>query len=347
MTERGTKTFIGFFVLGALALFIAFILLLGSGRLGDRNPTFVLYFETSLKGLTQGSPVYFKGIRIGKVASIQIRPELGTAKFYTPVIIEIERDKATALLEDGSERDVFEENGLLTRLIEAGLRGKLGISSILTGQLCVELDILRNADPVDMTKLTPYKGSPQIPTQLSSLDAALSTLENIPIQEILYDVIGSIRSMSEQLGRIDVSGLAVSLRETSDAIREEVRGFGSVRRNATAAVDAYAALASSLQKDIHATLGSVNATLGSVNATLRSIGNLADSSESVVVEAQGAMRGLRRTADTANSLFSEDSAPVLEFSQTMLSLRKAAQALSELATLLEIKPNALIFGRNN
>lgn len=69
MTERGTKTFIGFFVLGALALFIAFILLLGSGRLGDRNPTFVLYFETSLKGLTQGSPVYFKGIRIGKVAS--------------------------------------------------------------------------------------------------------------------------------------------------------------------------------------------------------------------------------------------------------------------------------------
>lgn len=340
MTERGTKTFIGFFVLGALALFIAFILLLGSGRLGDRNPTFVLYFETSLKGLTQGSPVYFKGIRIGKVASIQIRPELGTAKFYTPVIIEIERDKATALLEDGSERDVFEENGLLTRLIEAGLRGKLGISSILTGQLCVELDILRNADPVDMTKLTPYKGSPQIPTQLSSLDAALSTLENIPIQEILYDVIGSIRSMSEQLGRIDVSGLAVSLRETSDAIREEVRGFGSVRRNATAAVDAYAALASSLQKDIHA-------TLGNVNATLRSIGNLADSSESVVVEAQGAMRGLRRTADTANSLFSEDSAPVLEFSQTMLSLRKAAQALSELATLLEIKPNALIFGRNN
>ena len=340
MTERGTKTFIGFFVLGALALFIGFILLLGSGSFGNRNPTFVLYFNTSLKGLTPGSPVYFKGIRIGKVASIQIRPELGTAKFYTPVIIEIERDKATALLEDGSERDVFEENGLLTRLIEAGLRGKLGISSILTGQLCVELDILRNADPVDMTKLTPYKGSPQIPTQLSSLDAALSTLENIPIQEILYDVIGSIRSMSEQLGRIDVSGLAVSLRETSDAIREEVRGFGSVRRNATAAVDAYAALASSLQKDIHA-------TLGSVNATLRSIGNLADSSESVVVEAQGAMRGLRRTADTANSLFSEDSAPVLEFSQTMLSLRKAAQALSELATLLEIKPNALIFGRNN
>lgn len=340
MTERDTKTFIGFFVLGALALFIAFILLLGSGRLGEKNPTFVLYFDTSLKGLTQGSPVYFKGIRIGKVNSIHIRPEIGTARFSTPVVIEIEQDKATALLEDGTEKDVFGEPGLINRLIEAGLRGKLGISSILTGQLCVELDILRNADPVDMKTLQPYKGSPQIPTQLSSLDAALTTLENIPIQEILYDVIGSIKSMSEQLGRLDASGLVASLRDTSDTIREEVRAFGTVRQDAVAALDAYAKLAGSLKKDTHA-------TLASVNETLRSLSSLADASEGVVVEAEGAMKGLRRTADTANSLFSEDSAPVLEFSQTMLSLRRAAQALSELATLLEIKPNALIFGRNN
>ena len=80
MTERSTKTFIGAFVLGAIALLVGLILLLGSGSLGNRNPTFVLYFNTSLKGLIQGSPVYFKGIRIGKVTSIQIRPELGTAK---------------------------------------------------------------------------------------------------------------------------------------------------------------------------------------------------------------------------------------------------------------------------
>ena len=91
MTERSTKTFIGAFVLGALALLVAFILLLGSGTLGAKNPTFVLYFNTSLKGLIQGSPVYFKGIRIGKVNSIQIRPELHSARFQTPVVIEIER----------------------------------------------------------------------------------------------------------------------------------------------------------------------------------------------------------------------------------------------------------------
>ncbi|WP_418765911.1 MlaD family protein [Mailhella sp.] len=340
MTESGTKTFIGAFVLGALALLIGLIVLLGSGSLGSKNPTFVLYFNTSLKGLIQGSPVYFKGIRVGKVNAIQIRPEIGTAKFYTPVIIEIERDKAMALLEDGSEKDLFEDPDILNRLIKAGLRGKLGITSILTGQLCVELDIFRNAAPVDLATLTPYKGSPQIPTQLSSLDAALNTLENIPIQEVLLDVISSVKNMSEQLQQLDVSGLVASVRETSDAVRDEVRGFGSIRQDASDTLQSYTSLAASLKKDIHA-------TLASVNGALKSIDSLAASSEGVVLEAENAMKGLRRTAATANSLFSEDSAPVLEFSQTMLSLRRAAQALSELATLLEIKPNALIFGRNN
>lgn len=58
MTERSTKTFIGAFVLGAIALLAGLIIILGSGQFGKKNPTFVLYFTTSLKGLTQGSPVY-------------------------------------------------------------------------------------------------------------------------------------------------------------------------------------------------------------------------------------------------------------------------------------------------
>ncbi|MGN1038921.1 MAG: hypothetical protein ACI4P0_05955, partial [Mailhella sp.] len=267
-------------------------------------------------------------------------PDMHSAEFHTPVIIEIEQDKALALLEDGSEKDLFNDPDILERLIKAGLRGKLGLSSILTGQLCVELDIMRSASPVDISKLQPYKDAPQIPTQLSSLDAALSTLENMPVQEILLNVMGSMKNMSEQLSRIDVSGLLASLHKTSDAIRSEVTAFGSLRESAGGTLGAYTSLAGALQKDIHN-------TLSSVSSTLRSIESLASQSEGMVMEAHNAMKDVRRTARTANDLFSEDSASVVEFSQTMISLRKAAQALSELATLLEIKPNALIFGRTH
>ncbi|MBR4423469.1 MAG: MCE family protein, partial [Mailhella sp.] len=85
MTDRGTKALIGAFVLGAVALLAILTLLLGSGLMGNRNPTFALFFKTSLKGLVQGSPVYFKGIRIGKVKSINILPLHAEDTFVTPV----------------------------------------------------------------------------------------------------------------------------------------------------------------------------------------------------------------------------------------------------------------------
>ena len=340
MTERGTKTFIGAFVLGALALLVAFILLLGSGSLGAKNPTFVLYFNTSLKGLIQGSPVYFKGIRIGKVNSIQIRPQLHGARFQTPVVIEIERNTATILLEGGQEGEFFENTDALNKLIFNGLRAKLGITSILTGQLCVELDIMKNAVPVDLAQLHPYKGSPEIPTQLSSLDAALNTLENMPIQEILYDVMDSVKNMSAQLQKADFAGLVDSLKATSDAVRTQVEGFGPLRQHAGKTLDSYIGLADSVQKDFNDTMRRMNVALADVRRMS------ADTSEAMN-EARDAMKEVRSTAQSAGEFFSEDSAPVLEFSQTMLALRKAAQSLSDLATLLEIKPNSLIFGRSN
>ena len=339
MTERGTKTFIGAFVLGALALLVAFILLLGSGSLGSKNPTFVLYFNTSLKGLIQGSPVYFKGIRIGKVNSIQIRPQLHSARFQTPVVIEIERNTATILLEGGKEGEFFENTDALNKLIFNGLRAKLGITSILTGQLCVELDIMKNAVPVDLAQLQPYKGSPEIPTQLSSLDAALNTLENMPIQEILYDVMDSVKNMSAQLQKVDFSGLVDSLKATSNAVRTQVEGFGPLRQHAGKTLDSYIGLADSVQKDFNDTMRRMNVALADVRRMS------ADTSEAMN-EARDAMKEVRSTAQSAGEFFSEDSAPVLEFSQTMLALRKAAQSLSDLATLLEIKPNSLIFGRS-
>lgn len=340
MTERSTKTFIGAFVLGALALLVAFILLLGSGSLGAKNPTFVLYFNTSLKGLIQGSPVYFKGIRIGKVNSIQIRPELHNARFQTPVVIEIARNTATTLLESGKEGEFFEDAEALNKLIASGLRARLGITSILTGQLCVELDMLKNADPVDLAQLRPYKDSPEIPTQLSSLDAALNTLENMPIQEILYDVMDSVKSMSAQLQKADFAGLVDSLKATSDAIRVQVEGFGPLRQHAGKTLDSCIGLADSVRKDF-------NDTMRRMNAALADVRRMSTDTSEAMNEARNAMKEVRSTAQSAGEFFSEDSAPVMEFSQTMLALRKAAQSLSDLATLLEIKPNSLIFGRSN
>ena len=139
---------------------------------------------------------------------------------------------------------------------------------------------------------------------------------------------------------LDLAGLVDSLKQTSDAAREQIQGLSILRDDAGKAISAYAGLAVTAKKDLQFTMGHMNKALDSVET-------MAGDTSRAMAEARSAMAEVRQTASDAGSIFSEDSAPVLEFSQTMLSLRKAAQSLSDLATLLEIKPNSLIFGRSN
>lgn len=60
MTEKGTKTLIGFFVMCALTLLIGGVMIVGSGSFSSAA-RFVCFFDASLRGLLPGSPVYFRG----------------------------------------------------------------------------------------------------------------------------------------------------------------------------------------------------------------------------------------------------------------------------------------------
>jgi paraquat-inducible protein B len=63
---------VGAFVLGALAIAVAAILLFGSTHLFTRTSLMVGVFQGSVAGLNVGSPVTFRGVDIGKVARMQV-----------------------------------------------------------------------------------------------------------------------------------------------------------------------------------------------------------------------------------------------------------------------------------
>ena len=93
MAKQVNKTVIGAFVVGALALVVAGVLIFGSGKFLTKKFPFVMYFEGSAKGLSVGAPVVFRGVEVGSVSSIVIRANPKDLSVQIPVVVEVEPEK--------------------------------------------------------------------------------------------------------------------------------------------------------------------------------------------------------------------------------------------------------------
>ena len=76
MSKPSNPTLIGSFVLGAVLLLVAAVLLFGGAALFASKRTVVSYFPGSVKGLREGSTVALNGVRIGYVENMQLQGEL-------------------------------------------------------------------------------------------------------------------------------------------------------------------------------------------------------------------------------------------------------------------------------
>jgi paraquat-inducible protein B len=135
--NRANPKLIGAFVVGAVALVVIGVLLLGGAELLTAKRTLVAYFEGSVKGLNVGAPVEFQGVKVGSVTDIQLQFLTAANEFRIPVFIQIEPGQMTQV-----GRQVDAQGQLLKPLIERGLRAQLEMQSLVTGQLMVQLGFL-------------------------------------------------------------------------------------------------------------------------------------------------------------------------------------------------------------
>ena len=133
---------------------------------------FVMFFEDSVRGLTVGAPVEFKGIKVGSVIGVRLEYEERTGAFRIPVVVELEPER---ILDRGERmkkapRDAFQS------LVKRGLRARLQTGSLLTGQLFIDLD-MQPKTPIRLVGAG--RTEPELPTVMGNLEQMTTQMKGI------------------------------------------------------------------------------------------------------------------------------------------------------------------------
>jgi len=203
---------VGAFVLSGIALFIIGLMLFAGTRLFKREFQSVTYFPDSVAGLMVGAPVTFRGVRVGSVTKIGVTINLNDLSARIPVHMEL--DKAAVTL---ANPDISGDKAIFARLRAAGLDAQLGIESLVTGQLRVDLNLQPGAD---MTLLGgDLAGENEIPAHPSALETLEAEIAELPLKEIAENAnkaLLSIKGVMDQLGP-RVGPVFDSLTQTSES----------------------------------------------------------------------------------------------------------------------------------
>ena len=207
MGKRINPATVGAFVLGAIGLILAAVVVFGSGNLFRKTHEYVIYFGGDINGLRVGAPVKFKGVEIGQVKKIKLRLEQEVnrnngqlrADVRIPVIIELDEDK---IVSHGGTEINLDDPHTVPNLIREGMRAQLGSDSFVTGLMYVALDIQPNT-PIQMVA---PPGSP-----LQEIPAVPNTLEQA--QAVAVRIF-------ERLDKVDFGAVFAQMTGMLDSIRQ-------------------------------------------------------------------------------------------------------------------------------
>src|ERR1051325_3053280 len=166
---------IGAFVIGGFALLVIALLSFGGVSFFTKPQRFVVYFDESIHGLDKGSPVKLRGVRIGRVTSLNIRYDEKTNKSVVAVVCEFSQNIVTD--PKGGEFDVS-SRAQLQMLVDKGLHAQLGVLGLATGLLFVELDFF---DPKEYPVTNPiaeprYVLVPAVPSAITEIQNSVTDI---------------------------------------------------------------------------------------------------------------------------------------------------------------------------
>ena len=349
MSKQANKTVIGGFVVGAVALAVVGIIIFGSGRFFTRMNKYVLYFEGSVKGLSVGAPVVFRGVKIGSVTDIRLVAVAETLNINIPVFIEIEPDRVK--IEPGLAK-VFRPDPRKTvkLLIDRGMRARLELQSIVTGQLIVDLDFY----PDKPVRLVGTGTVMEIPTIPSGIEQLTKRIETLPLDEIATKLVSALSGIDRVVNSPDVS-------EATRRINENLKDIQKLLHNVDSRIEPLASSIGETVKETQKLVQTINSRVGPLASNLDEtikdtrklirdvngeVAPLASSVKNTAKAATAAVTTAEKTLSEIRGLTGKDSPLLYKMAKTLDELSAAARSIRVWADYLERHPEALLRGKS-
>jgi len=324
LSKKTSKTVIGIFVVSALALVVAGVLIFGSGDFLKDRYKFVLFFKDSVKGLNVGAPVVFLGVQVGEVKDISVIQDPSKSSFYIQVIVELTSGKIKQSLTKvtSAPKETYE---YCNQLIKQGLRAELGLQSVVTGQLQIELDFYPKEKAIFVGENAQFQEIPTIPSKFEKLT---KTLENLPLKEIVDKV-------SSSLNRIDALLESPEIIETLQSTKLAMKDARKVFYN--------------INKQVPPLLNKLDVVLESYGALAQNVDQqvapLSFKVDELVKTVNEASKQADRTLKTIENVVGENSITTVELTETLKEFSSAARSIRNLADYLNRHPETLVRGR--
>jgi paraquat-inducible protein B len=347
MAKPASKALIGGFVVGALALLVAGLLVFGSGRFLQKTYPFVMYFESSVSGLGVGSPVVFRGVKVGSVTDIALVANPETLAMHIPVYMELMPERIR--VGNGGIAHKRDPYGRLKELIERGLRAQLQTQSFVTGQLQIGLDLF----PDKPAKYIGKGETPEIPTVPTKLEELAKTIEKLPLEQLVNEVFRAVEGIATVVRDPEIKEMISALKNTSQNLELVVQHtderLGPVLSNAEKALSDYGKLAKDLDVRLTALASKGETAVDDYAKLARDLNGqlnpLAKSVEVTLEAARTALKNADKTLANTQNLTSKDSPLLREVVNSLDELNRAVRAIRVFAEYLERHPESLLQGK--
>ena len=212
-------------------------------------------FDESVRGLSVGAPIDFRGVVVGEVSAIGVDFDASVPEVRIPVTLRLYPDRLRGKAK-AAKAGKGSGDPLVERLVERGLRAQLRMGSLLTGQLFVALDYFPEAPAGTVRTRGGRREIPAVAGRIEELQdnllAVARKIDKLPLDALVGDARTALQALQHTLG----SGDKALQRLDAETLPQATRTLADVSRTLTKA-DALLAQDAPLQGDVRDALREV------------------------------------------------------------------------------------------